>query len=125
MSPDGRVQLKLQTLPNPDCDPLEITAMHTFAHGPLQTRWAYRRPSQNGLILPAAAILDELSAAVPVPVADSLLVDVPDEVIPLAVELSPPSPVPVDDAVELAEDAPDEPDDELDVSLVQLAVKKT
>lgn len=99
--------------------------MHTFAHGPLQTRWAYRRPIQNGLILPAAAILDELSAAVPVPVADSLLVDVPDEVTPLAVEFRPPSPVPVADAVELAELAPDEPDDELDVSLVQLAVKKT
>lgn len=61
----------------------------------------------------------------PVPVADSLLVDVPAEVIPLEVELDPPSPVPVADAVELAEVAPDEPDDELDVSLVQLAVKKT
>lgn len=90
-----------------------------------QTPPAYRRPAQNGRILPAAAILDELSAAVPVPVADSLLVDVPAEVIPLAVELRPPSPVPVDDAVELAEVAPDEPDDEVVVSLVQLAVKKT
>lgn len=79
---------------------------------------------QNGLILPAAATLDELSAAVPVPVEASVLVDVPDEVIPLAVELSPPSPVPVADAVELPLDAPDAPD-ELDVSLVQLAVKKT
>lgn len=61
----------------------------------------------------------------PVPEADPLLVDVPDEVIPLAVELRPPSPVLVADAVELADAAPDEPDEELDVSLVQLAVKKT
>lgn len=65
----------------------------------------------------------------PVPVADPLLVDVPDEVIPLplavVVELSPPTPVPVADAVELPEAAPDEPEDELVVSLVQLAVKKT
>lgn len=61
----------------------------------------------------------------PVPVADPLLVDVTPEVIPLAVELSPPIPVPVADAVELAVVALDEPDDALVVSLVQLAVKKT
>lgn len=86
----------------------------------------YKRPIQNGLILPAAAILEELSAAVPVPVADPpLLVDVSDEVIPLAVELSPPRPVPVAEAVELAGAVADEPDDVLEVSLVQLAVKKT
>lgn len=90
-----------------------------------RTLRAHRRPIQNGLILPAAAILDELSAAVPVPVADPLLVDVPAEVMPLAVEFRPPSPVPVADEVELADVAPDEPDEELDVSLVQLAVKKT
>lgn len=112
--------------------PARITAPtreHVFAPVPSQTRRVYRRPAQNGLILPAAAALDELSAAVPVPVADPLLVDVPDEVIPLplavVVELSPPTPVPVADAVELPEAAPDEPDDELVVSLVQLAVKKT
>lgn len=98
---------------------------HVFAYGPPQMPRAYKRSIQNGLILPAAAILDELAAAVPVPVADPLLVDVPDEVIPLAVELSPPIPVPVADAVELAGVAPDEPDDALVVSLVQLAVKKT
>lgn len=92
---------------------------------PPQTSHAYRRPIQNGLILAAAAALDEVSAAVPEPDADSLLVDVPDEVTPLAVELSPLAPVPVADAVELAEVAPDEPDDALEVSLVQLAVKKT
>lgn len=92
-----------------------------------QTPHVHRRPIQNGLILAAAATLDEVSAAVPVPVADSLLVDVPDpdEVTPLAVELSPPAPVPVADAVELPDVAPDEPDDALVVSLVQLAVKKT
>lgn len=90
-----------------------------------QTPHAYRRPIQNGLILAAAATLDEVCAAVPVPDADSLLVDVPAEVTPLAVELSPPAPVPVADAVELAGVAPDEPDDALVVSLVQLAVKKT
>lgn len=61
----------------------------------------------------------------PVPVAGPLLVEVPDEVIPPAVKFRPPSPVPVADAVELAGVAPDEPDEELDVSLVQLAVKKT
>ena len=95
-------------------------------HAPLQILWAYRRPIQNGLILPAAAMLDELSAAVPVPVEDPpLLVGVPVDVTPLAVELRPPSPVPVADAVELAAVAPDEPDDSLEVSLVQLAVKKT
>lgn len=86
----------------------------------------YKRPIQNGLALPAAAILDELSAAVPVPVAEPpLLVDVPDELVPLAVEFRPPSPVPVTDAVELAGAVPDEPDDVLEVSVVQLAVKKT
>ena len=71
-------------------------------------------------------MLDELSAADLVPVADPpLLVDVPIEVIPLAVEFAPPSPVPVADAVELAGDDPDDPDDALVVSVVQLAVKKT
>lgn len=70
-------------------------------------------------------MLDELCAAVPVSLEDPLLVDVPDEVIPLAVELRPPSPVPVADAVELPDAAPDEVDEELEESLVQLAVKKT
>jgi hypothetical protein len=47
-------------------------------------------------------------------------------VIPLAVEFAPPSPLPVADVVELADVVPDEPeDDALEVSVVQLAVKKT
>lgn len=95
---------------------------------PVQMLRGYMRPIQNGLVLPAAAILDELSAAVPVPVEEPpLLVDVPVVVTPLVVELRPPAPapVPVAEAVELEAVAPDEPDDSVVVSLVQLAVKKT
>ncbi|KAL1873958.1 hypothetical protein Daus18300_003832 [Diaporthe australafricana] len=107
--------------------PLEpfINRQQISSHVPFQTLWVQSNSIQNGLILPAAAELDELSAAVPVPLEATVLVDVPPEVIPLAVELRPPSPVPVADAVELPRLPLDELDDELDVSVVQLAVKKT